>query len=124
MKTATGRVFVLVAGMTLGAVAEGVVPTAVEGAEQWLNGVIPLPKEVSLAQQVTLPASDVRLTLRGGADELERNALRKLQTLFLDKAGVENAAVGAFDILLGVCDADGRVDAMHFGGRLSARQSD
>ncbi len=109
MKTATGRVFVLVAGMTLGAVAEGVVPTAVEGAEQWLNGVIPLPKEVSLAQQVTLPASDVRLTLRGGADELERNALRKLQTLFLDKAGVENAAVGAFDILLGVCDADGRV---------------
>jgi hypothetical protein len=95
--------------MALSAVAEGVVPTAVEDAGQWLNWVIPLPKEVSLTRQVTLPASDIRLTLRGGADELERKALRKLQALFLDQAGVENAAAGAFEILLGVCDADGRV---------------
>ncbi len=112
MRMATGRVLALAAGMALGAVAEGVVPTAAEGVGQWLNGVIPLPKEVSLTQQVTLPADDVKLTLRDGADELERNALRKLQTLFLDKAGVENAADGAFEILLGVCDADGRVGDM------------
>jgi len=102
---------VLAAGMllVLGAVAEGVLPVTVDEAGQWLNGVIPLPKEVSLAQQVTLSACDVTLTLRADAGDLERNALRKLQTLFLDKAGAEGVAAGKFEILLGVCDASGRV---------------
>lgn len=101
----------MVAGMllVLGAVASEILPVAVDGVAQWLNAVIPLPKEVSFAQQVTLSACDVTLTLRGGAGDLERNALRKLQTLFIDKAGTEGVAAGKFEILLGVCDASGRL---------------
>ena len=76
--------------------------------ELWLRWVIPMPKEVSIPQQVTLPAADVKLTLRAGADELEQNALRELQALFLEKAGVSGGG-GAFEILLGVCDEQGRI---------------
>lgn len=95
--------------LVLGAIAEEILPVTVGEAGQWLNNVIPLPKEVSLTQQVTLPACDVTLTLRANASDLERNALRKLQTLFLDKAGAEGVAAEKFEILLGVCDASGRV---------------
>ncbi len=76
--------------------------------EQWLRSVIPLPKEASIPEQVTLAASDVRLVLHGGG-ELEQNALRRLQSLFVEKAGVSGEKGGAFEIVLGVCDSQGRI---------------
>ena len=45
--------------------ATGAAP-AVEPAQNataWLHWLIPLPKEVSIQQQVTLPAADVKITL-------------------------------------------------------------
>ena len=87
-------------------------PEAVSGpeAKQWLNWAIPLPKEVALERKVTLSADRVRLTLRDGATSLEKSALRCLQDLFRDKAGVDSSpANSSFEILLGVCNAQGRV---------------
>ncbi len=75
----------------------------------WLNWLIPLPKEVSIQQQITWPATGVRITLAGDACELQRNAARKLRGLFLEKAGSETDAPGGFEILLGICDARGRI---------------
>ena len=54
----------------------------VAGAKQpneWRRWLIPLPKEVTLEKQVTVPAAEVAITLRDGADALERNAARKLR---------------------------------------------
>ena len=99
------------AGVLLSLWAQGAVPVAADKPELWLNWVIPLPKESAIKQQVTVPAGEVKLTLRAGAGELEQNAFRKLQNLFFDKAGVPGTASGGqqFEILLGVCDAQGRL---------------
>ncbi|NQT94532.1 MAG: hypothetical protein HQ559_17385, partial [Lentisphaerae bacterium] len=80
--------------------------------EPWLRWVIPLPKEVSIEQQIILPAADVRITLRDGADELERNAARKLRSLFIEKGGAEAETGSSFEIFLGVCDGQGRLGEM------------
>ena len=112
MKMSNGMLAALAAGsaLALGISAEGALPAKADRPEQWLNWVIPLPKEASIQQQVTLPAGEIKLTLRAGAGGLEQNALRKLQDLFRDKAGVTGAgAAGSFEILLGVCDAQGRI---------------
>ena len=75
----------------------------------WLRWAIPLPKEIKIEQQVTVPASEVAITLRDDADALERNAARKLRTLLRDRAGVDTVERISFEILLGVCDEQGRL---------------
>lgn len=78
-------------------------------AQRWLRWVIPLSKEAQIAQQVTVPAGDVKLTLHGAAGPLEQNALRRLRSLFLDKAGVDGSTGREIEIILGVCGRDGRI---------------
>ena len=84
-------------------------PVSTGEVQSWLHWVIPLPKEVKIDQQVTLPASDVKLTFYGHTGVLEQNALRKLRSLFLDMAGVDGSEGGEFEILLGICDKAGRL---------------
>jgi regulator of sigma D len=84
-------------------------PVSTGEVQSWLHWVIPLPKEVKIDQQVTLPASDVKLTFYGHTGVLEQNALRKLRSLFLDMAGVDGSEGGEFGILLGICDKAGRL---------------
>lgn len=102
----TLAVAMLLTVFTVGAAAPTV--SKAERPEEWIRWVIPLPKEINIAQQITLPAADVKLTLYTGASELEQNALRKLQSLFLEKAGVLGTG-NVFEILLGVCDEQGRI---------------
>ena len=71
--------------------------------------VIPLPKEVSIREQVTLPVGDVRIVLAAGAAPLEQNAVRKLRSLFLENAGLDASQGKVFEILIGVCAKDGRL---------------
>jgi hypothetical protein len=88
-------------------------PTAADRPQSWLNWVLPMPKEARIQQQITLPAEEVKLTLRADAGALEQNALHKLQGLFRDKAGVTGGSRATqFEILLGVCDAQGRVEGV------------
>ena len=95
--------------------------TSTRQAQEWLRWVIPLPKEVKIVQHVTLPANGVKLTLYGNTGVLEKNALRKLRSLFLDKAGVDPSKKSEFEIVLGVCDQTGRPGAITIpdAGRLS-----
>jgi len=87
-------------------------PIPVSQSESWLRWVIPLPKEARIARQITLPSAGVRLVLRAGAGEIERNALRKLSNLFIEKSGTDGNKGQAFEILLGVCDAQGRINGV------------
>lgn len=70
--------------------------------------VIPLPKEISIKEQVTLPVGDVRIALAPGAGPLEQNAVRKLRSLFLENSGLDAGQGKVFEILIGVCK-DGRL---------------
>ena len=90
--------------------AEGTVSnTSLRHAQEWLRWVIPLPKEAQIQQRVTVPAAEVRLVLHGSSGVLEQNALRKLRSLFLEKAGVDGSDGRELEILLGVCDQAGRI---------------
>ena len=75
---------------------------------QWVRWVIPLPKEIAIPNKVDLPASQVKITLRQGAGEVEKTAAQELASLFKDKAGAD-VAEGPFEILIGVCDEGGRI---------------
>ncbi len=75
----------------------------------WLRWVIPLPQEAQIPKSLTVPTAAIKLTARAGAGELEKNALRQLQDLFRAQAGVDGNPDGAFEIMLGVCDAQGQI---------------
>ncbi|MHB8900433.1 MAG: glycoside hydrolase family 20 zincin-like fold domain-containing protein [Thermoguttaceae bacterium] len=107
----------LLTALMVSSLAPGSEPAVqpVASPDGWLNRLIPLPKQVSIARQITLPATEVKITLAGTGGPLEQNALGKLRSLFLEKAGTEAGAgteadAGSrFEILLGLCDAQGRV---------------
>lgn len=87
-------------------------PEPVRDATPLWQRLIPLPKETSLKEQVTLPAAEVRLALRPDAGPVEQHAARKLRDLFLEKAGVDASAGSGFEILIGVCGKDGRLGSV------------
>ena len=53
-------------------------PVTTQEEAGWLRRLIPLPKEVRIERKVVLPASDVRLRVRSGAGDVEKNAADKL----------------------------------------------
>jgi len=77
-------------------------------AARWLRWVIPLPKEIAITGKVSLPADNVKITLREGAGDVEKTAAQELASLFKDKAGAD-VAEGRFEILIGVCDDHGKI---------------
>ncbi len=81
----------------------------VTNAAALLQRLIPLPKEISIKEQVTLPVTDVRIVLLPGAGPLEQNAARKLRSLFLDTSGLDASQGSVLEILIGVCTKDGRL---------------
>ena len=75
---------------------------------QWLRWVIPLPKKISISGKVELLASDVKITVRRGAGDTEKTAADQLIALLREKGGADGNGE-AFEILIGVCDAEGKV---------------
>ncbi len=93
------------------AMAEAVGP---QEAAQWLRRVIPLPKQAAIENKVVVAPDRIVLALRPEASSLERAAAGELAGLFREKTGKEVAlSVGEkkadFRIILGVCDARGRI---------------
>jgi len=81
---------------------------AAEEASRWVRWVIPLPKEITISGKVEIPASAVRIRLRQGAGEVEKTAADELVALFREKSSADGSS-GRFEILIGVCDAQGRI---------------
>jgi hypothetical protein len=71
--------------------------------KQWLRHLIPLPHEVSIKQEVTLNPSEVRITFKKNAGEIEKNAARELEELFKARSGIVPAGK-KFEIRIGVKD--------------------
>ena len=99
----------LAAGLAVSAVAAAPVVGKVANSGDWLRGVIPLPHEVAITEQVTLPAREVRIVLREGSGAPAQTGWRGLQALFREKAGVDGGAGAGFEITLGLCDTQGRL---------------
>ena len=82
---------------------------------QWLRWLIPLPKQISIGQKLDVAASDVKLILRKAAGEVEQCAADELRELFKDKAKAD-LKQGRFEILMGVCDAAGKLEGLAVPG--------
>ncbi len=118
-----GRVMVgllFVAGMicqwlAIGAAGDLPAPQAVGPQDQsrWVRWAVPLPKQISIDRMVELPAAEVRLRLRAGAGEIEKNAARGLIDLFRSRANAD-LRTGTFEVLMGVCDAQGRLEDVSY----------
>jgi len=81
------------------------IPVSAKEQAQWLRWVIPLPKKINIPAKATIPASDVRITLRKDAGEVEKTAFSQLVSLFKEK-GKSDCSKGSFEILIGVCAKD------------------
>ena len=110
MRSVVMSAAVLVVAQTTAASASAVaVPKAEQ--EQWLRHIIPLPKQIVLGKKLDVLASDVKLTLRKGAGEVEQTAAEELRALFKEKAKAD-LSKGKFEILMGVCDAAGKLEGV------------
>ena len=89
--------------------ASRVEPLTAKEAEQWLRWALPLPKRVRFQGKLTLPTADLKFVLRNAATDVEHSALDELTTS-LAKATGAKAFGGEFRILVGVCDAHGKID--------------
>ncbi len=95
----------------------GLAATVVEQAEQaaWVRWLIPLPKQIAIQQKVELSASDVKLTSLGDSSPAVKTAAEQIRSLFKQKAGADCRS-GGFEIILGVCDASGKLGSSSIMG--------
>ncbi len=88
-------------------------PAQVSEQEQarWIRWAIPLPKEIAIPRKVVLPASEVKLRVVGKSGGPTQTAAQELRALFKEKAKADLSR-GRFEIVLGVCDAAGRLGGL------------
>jgi hypothetical protein len=86
-------------------------PTTEAGKKVWLRHLIPLPHEIGWIHFVESPTAGIRVRFRAQAGEIEIHAARQLATALGITA--TNAPGGnGFEILIGVCDGQGRLDGL------------
>lgn len=74
----------------------------------WKRWLIPLPKEVSIREKAEIPVSSVRVRFPAGTGPMGANGATLLSSWFRERAGTDESE-GRFEILLGVCDAQGKL---------------
>ncbi|HUQ66674.1 MAG TPA: glycoside hydrolase family 20 zincin-like fold domain-containing protein [Flavitalea sp.] len=79
------------------------------------RSVIPLPKLIRFESRVTIPVANIKLRLRSGASDVEQFASEELATLIRKKTG-DKLTDGSFEILIGICDEQGKVDGVYISG--------
>jgi len=80
-------------------------------AKQWLNHVIPLPKQIEIRNKQVLPPAGIAVQCRKDAGAVEQNAARELEDWFKARTGMTPTG-SVFTILLGVLDAQGNLAGM------------
>ena len=77
----------------------------------WLSHLIPLPHEITIEQAIELSPGDVSIKTVPDAGDIEQQAARELEQLWIDRTGCE--PIGSeFEIWIGVADETG-----HLAGR-------
>lgn len=89
-------------------------------AGMWLRWVIPLPKLIRLEGRLTLPSTGISLRLGSGATDVEQLARDELARFITEKTGIKQLN-GSFQILIGVCDDQGKIDGVSVPGAENLR---
>lgn len=75
----------------------------------WLRYLIPLPHEIEFQGKIHIETSDISITVRKNANDIERNAAAELENLFMSKTG--HVPTGKkFSIIIGIADKDGKLN--------------
>lgn len=98
-----------------GDAATEVQPVTERESRSWQRWLIPLPKRVRWLGKLSAPASAIVLRVRTGAGDVERTAREELARLVSEKTGAVQSGV-PFPILIGVCDAQGKIDSVSVPG--------
>ncbi len=98
----------IVCAAATGALAAEPMAVPPDAAATWIRWTLPMPKQIEIPRKVVLAPDQVRIRARREAGPAERTACEQLRALFAERAGVQ-ADGEAFEIVLGVCDAEGRV---------------
>ena len=87
----------------------------------WIQNVIPLPHEITIARSVELHPGKIGITVTDGADDATRKAAEELRGLFREKTGSEPAG-SSFRIVLGIPDDRGALNGITVknAGRLAS----
>jgi len=95
--------------------AVGVEPVTGEEARKWLRWVIPLPKRVRIEAKLPLSVSEIGFRLRGTPSDVAQAAVDRLASRLRQETGVKQFG-GRFPVIVGVCDAQGRIDGVPIPG--------
>ncbi|MCE5249703.1 glycoside hydrolase family 20 zincin-like fold domain-containing protein [bacterium] len=90
-------------------------PVYSAGHQEWLNRLIPLPKEIRFDGEITVAVKDVSVCLRPGAGPVERNAAEELASLLGTNIRTSTGA-GKFEIVIGMVDSRGTVMGINLAG--------
>lgn len=97
-------------------------PVGKEADARWTRWVLPLPHEITVAREVAGTADQVAITLRADAGPLEKTAADELADVLTRQAGTKISVGGkgggasAIEIVLGVCDKDGKLAGREIPG--------
>ena len=86
-----------------------ITPVSPDTQATWLHHVIPLPHEIAISNQVSVPSSSLVIVVSPNAGDIVKQAASELRDLIKQKAGAAPAS-SRFEIVLGVVDGDGRLD--------------
>ncbi|MDD4267711.1 MAG: hypothetical protein GXY25_16420 [Pirellulaceae bacterium] len=112
MARTAGCILICVAVILPAPVAAGepAAPLSQREADAWLRWVIPLPKQASIPARRLVSLEAVKVRLHDGAGDVEQFAARELEALLQPKEAADSQAADAdFELLLGVCDEEGRL---------------
>jgi len=84
-------------------------PVAKDEAQGWLNHLLPLPHEITIAKSVTIKPADLGIVVKTDAGPVQRQILADLTALFQERAGQAPSGT-AFQIILGVLDEKGQIE--------------
>ena len=86
-------------------------PVSEAARKEWLRRLIPLPHEIGWTHAVDLPTARIHVRFRARAGEIETHAARQLAaTLGITATNAQGG--DSFEILIGVCDGQGRLDGL------------
>jgi len=95
--------------------------TSSEETKLCLRWVIPLPKHTHFKGKLILPVTNLAVRLRASASDVEQNALQELEAILPEKASARDPD-GRFPILIGVSDAEGKIDGTPIPGAARLRE--
>ena len=80
-------------------------PVSEKDAGLWFRHVVPLPKKAGIPAKLMLPVESVRVSVQAPASDVVQAAATRLR----EALRLKNGTGGDFEILLGVCDRQGRL---------------